>query len=251
MTLGRAWLRSSTAVAILFAMAARAEMPRFMQWHNPVTAKEAFATPYGQLMVDELAKALQEKAAPACLAEKKIAPADLRGRAEDLLVRYGQIRLDRTVALIIADKADVEFARLGGAGVHDEWRALLGDPLIAEYDRLSRAAKLVQIVDGTVENIDRYALLSRIDLRSVSPISTGAPNLNAIREETEETAVESAEGFRQSNDTPAVRRFWQLSLWATQALQAGVDQQEMLRYGPRQFMPGLDEDLRAVCIGRR
>lgn len=71
-------------------------------------------------MVDALTKAIGEKASPTCLAEKQIAPVALRGHAEGLLVRFAQVRIDRVMALVAADKADAEFARLVGAGAHDE-----------------------------------------------------------------------------------------------------------------------------------
>ena len=246
--------RHCLAAAIAFLICAApaiAQMPRFMQVGEPATAREAFATPYGQRMIDELAKALGEKASPGCLAEKKIAPAALRGHAETLLDRFGQLRIDRLMALVVADKADAEFVRLAGAAAHDEWRALLADTHVAEYDRRSRAAKLLQIADMTVENIDRYVLLSRIDLRSLSPISTGDPDLNELREQTEDQSVEAAETYRDANDTPAMQRFMQMSLWAQEALLAGLDQETLLKYGPRDIMPGLDDALREVCLGSR
>lgn len=112
-----------------------------------------------------------------------------------------------------------------------------------------RATKLLQIVDTAVETIDRYVLLSRIDLRSLSPIVTGDAELNALREQVDDEGVEDAETYRDANDTPAMQRFMQMSLWAQEALLAGLDRDAPLKYGPREIMPGLDDALRAVRIG--
>ena len=48
-----------------------------------------------------------------------------------------------------------------------------------------------------------------------------------------------------------MQRFMQMSLWAQEALLAGLDQETLLKYGPRDIMPGLDDALREVCIGSR
>jgi hypothetical protein len=248
------WLKTSRLAYLLGAIllapaAAQAVPPRFAQAvPDPVTVREAFAAPYGQVIVDALEKALRKSADPACLADKKIAPDQLRRQGETLLVRQGQARIDRMLALVDADKADAEFTLRGGPTAHDEWRALQTEPTIAEYNRLSRPAQLISLVDSTAENFGRYVLLRRIKLDEINPLATGDEKILALGEETSDAAIEAAEAVRKANDTPAMQRFLELAEWVAEALQAAVDQTQLLRYGPSQWMAGLDEDLRALCI---
>ena len=236
--------------ALLAATAAQAGQPRFAQAvPDPVTVKEAFAEPYGQLIVDALDKALRKDANSACLTGKQIAPDQLRTHGEAMLVRQGQSRVDRMIALIDADKADAAFSQRGGPTAHDEWRALQTDPAVVEYARLSRPARLIGLVDGTAENFGRYVLLRRIKLGEINPLATGDEKILTLGEETADAAIEAAEAVRKTNDTPAMRRYLELSEWIADALQAAVDQSQLLRYGPSQWMAGLDEDLRGLCIG--
>ena len=239
-------------IAILFFLPRVADaLPRFVEAGTPVTAREAFDSRYGQLIVDALGKALAKSADPACLAARRIAPAQLRGHGQVLLVRQGQARLDRMIALVDSRKADAEFERLAGAGAQAEWRALLANPVIADQLRIERPAKLVDLVNGTTENFSRYVLLRRFALDEINPLATGDQDMLTLSEEIADAAIEGGEAHRAANDTPAMQRFQELSEHVAEALQAAIDQPQMLRYGPTQWMVGLDEDLRTLCIGTR
>jgi hypothetical protein len=226
-------------------------LPRFVEAGAPATVGEAIATRYGQLIVDALEKALAKDADPACLAARSIAPAQLRSHGEALLVRQGQARLDRMMALVDSGKADAEFVQRGGAGAQEEWRALLAEPTVAEYLRIERPVKLVDLVNGTTENFGRYVVLRRIRLGEINPLATGDLEILTLGEEVADAAVEAAEAHRAANDTPAMRRFLEMSEWIAESLQAAIDEPQLLRYGPSQWMQGLDEDLRALCIGTK
>jgi hypothetical protein len=94
-------------IALLLPRVADA-LPRFVEAGTPVTAREAFDSRYGQPIVDALGKALAKNADPACLAAQQIVPAQLRGHGEALLVRQGQARLNRMIALVDSAKADAD-----------------------------------------------------------------------------------------------------------------------------------------------
>jgi hypothetical protein len=123
--------------------------------------------------------------------------------------------------------------------------------VIAEHLRIDRPAKLVDLVNGTTENFSRYVLLRRIALDEINPLATGGQDALTLGEEIADAAIAGAEAHRASDDTPAMQRFLELSDHVAEALQAAIDQPQMLRYGPTQWMAGLDEDLRALCIGTR
>jgi hypothetical protein len=242
-------LAFAAAVLALLPASASAQVPQFMAVAGPMTtAKEAFADSYGQLMIDELDKALRKGADPACLAEKKIAPGTLRARGEDMLVRHGQAMFDRMLALINGRAADAEFARLGGAGALAEWRTLAADPLVVELNRIMRPGKLDALVDQTTEMFDRYVVLNGFRLDNINPVATGSELMEKSRAES---SSEQADAFMAGNDTAAMQRYIVLSEATGEAIQAAVAQDRMLQYGPTQWMAGLDGDLRAACVVNR
>jgi hypothetical protein len=235
------------ALALFCADAARAEAPQFIKAAGPVTAREAFADTYGQLMVDEMHKALLKGAQPACLSERNIARADvLRDRGEDLLVRFGQAVRDRMMELVNAEAADQEFLRVAGPKALSELQALIKDPQVAELLKISRIGDRDRMVDRTTEVFDRYVLLHRIKIDRISPLVTGSAFLMEKNRAT--GADEKSDEFVAKNSTPAVKRYLELVDAAAEALEAGVDRDKLVRLGPTQLMPGLDAALGALCI---
>jgi hypothetical protein len=202
-------------------------------------------------MVDELAAALRRDADATCLAQQRIAVDRLRAHGEEILIRHGQARLDRTMTFFDAAKADAAFVRIGGPAAQAEWRALLADPVVSEYGRLGRAAKLVAVVDGTTENFDRVVLLSGLKLASIGTLTTGRAHLLGQRARAAGESNRAVEAFAARNRTPAMRRYLEMSRWVEQALADAFDSDGAIRYGPREWMPGLEADLRALCVGTR
>ena len=236
------------ALALLRAGATHAEAPQFINAVGPVTAREAFADTYGQLLVDEMHKALFKNAKPACLQERGIARADLlRDRGEDLLVRFGQGVSDRMMDLVNAPAADQEFLRLAGPNALNELRTLMKDPTVAELLRISRVGDRDRMVDRTTELFDRYVLLHRIKIDRISPLVTGSTFL--MEKNRASAADEKSDEFGAKNGTPAVKRYLELVDAASEALEAGVDRDKLIRMGPTQLMLGLDAALGALCIG--
>lgn len=244
----RRWLYLAAVLVGAGSPAARADVPQFMRIAAPVTAQEAFADTYGQLLVDELHKALFKAAKPACLQERNIARADiLRDRGEELLIRFGQNIGDKLMAAVNADAADKEFVRLAGAGALNELRTLIRDPNVAELLRISRVGDRDRLVDRTTEAIDRYVLLHRIKIDRISPLVTGSSFL--MEKNRAVAADEKSEEFVTKNETPAIKRYLELVEAAGQALEAGVDRERLGQLGPAQMLAGLDMALGALCVG--
>jgi hypothetical protein len=236
------------AMAVLWAANGHAEAPQFIKVAGPVTAREAFQDVYGQLIVDEMHKALLKGSQPSCLNERGIARADLlRDRGEDLLVRFGQGINDRMMDAVNADAADQEFVSRAGPNALNELRNLMKDPVVAELLKLSRIGDRDRMVDRTTEMFDRYVLLHRIKIDRISPLVTGSSFL--MEKNRSSAADEKSDEFVAKNSTPAVKRYVQLVEAASAALEAGVDRDKLLRMGPTQLMQGLDTALGALCIG--
>jgi hypothetical protein len=245
------WRRVHLALGVFgficVAAAARAEAPQFIKLAGPVTAREAFADIYGQLMVDEMHKALLKGALPSCLTEREIGRADLlRDRGEALLVQFGQSVNDKMMELVNAEAADKEFLRLAGANALNELRGLLKDPAVAELLRLSRIGDRDRMVDRTTELFDRYVLLHRIKIDRISPLVTGSTFL--MEKNRAIGADEKSDEFVARNGTPAIKRYLELVEAAGEALESGVDRERLARLGPTQLMAGLDAALAASCI---
>ena len=243
----RRWLHLLAVLACAWTPAAHAEAPQFIKVAAPVTGKEAFADTYGQLMVDEMHKALLKGAQPSCLAERDIARADiLRDRGEALLVRFGDAIGERMMAAVDADRADREFVRLAGGTALHELRTLIKDPVVAELLRISRIADRDRFVDRTTETFDRYVLLHRIKIDRISPIVTGSAFL---MEKSRAIAAEGeADAFVAKNGTPAVKRYLELVEAAGAALEAAADRERLAQMGPTQLLAGLDEALSVLCV---
>jgi hypothetical protein len=252
MAFSRPWRRLHLALALTGAIgasaAARAEAPQFMKVAAPVTAREAFADAYGQLIVDEMHKALLKGAQPSCLNEKGIARADLlRDRGEALLVQFGQGMSEKMMEVVDAEAADKEFLRLAGANALNELRTLMKDANVTELLRLSRIGDRDRMVDRTTEIFDRYVLLHRIKIDRISPLVTGSSFL--MEKNRAIGADEKSDEFVAKNGTPAVKRYIELVGAAGEALESGIDRERLARLGPTQLMAGLDAALGASCIG--
>jgi len=244
----RRFCTAAAALAFLWAAPARAEAPQFIKVANPVTAKEAFADVYGQLLVDEMHKALFKAAQPTCLGDRNIARADLlRDRGEELLVRFGQAVSDRMMDLVDAGAADKEFLRLAGPNALNELRGLLKDPNVGELLRISRVGDRDRMVDRTTELFDRYVLLHRLKIERINPLVTGSTFL--MEKNRAVAADEASDAFVTKNGTPAVKRFIELVEAAGEALESGLDRERLSRLGPTQLMLGLDQALAALCVG--
>lgn len=238
--------------AILLAMLAclgparAADRPAVLTVLPPLTIKDAFADPYGRVMVREFGAILMESADPACLAARNLPAASLPAFGEDFLVRYGQGWVDMIFAMTDTAKADAGFLRLAGHDALDELRRLLADPIVARYVALTRPAQLDRLVNKVTEEFDRYALLTRLGLvRQMNPMVTGSTLGDADRTEESE---ESAAAFAEANDTPELRRFTALIDSFGEAMAEATDREQLLRHGPTRSFPGAEAELRAHCI---
>jgi hypothetical protein len=209
--------------------------------------REAFAAPYGQALVAELGEALRAGADPACLQAKKLAAEDLRARGGELLVNWGTRTMKIVLGFIDENKFAEHLAASAGPDAAKELERLRTDAEVARYLAVEKALRLAKVADYVVEQLDRYALLTRIKLRSVSPLSTGNDRL--LDANPAERVEQELEEIEAKSTSPELRRFRDLGDKAAEALQAALKTREALTVGPGTYFRGVEADLAELCIG--
>ena len=143
--------------------------------------KAAFEQPYGRAIVAQFASALRDSADPECLKRKGIAIEQLEHRAHAMLSNRGTYMLERLIGTIDQAKFRLNLrARLGTEGVA-EFDRLRKDPKVRAYLQINEPAELAFIAGYTVENVNRYTILNRIELKKpISPIASDIPSVEQL-----------------------------------------------------------------------
>lgn len=245
------WPLALLLLVLAPAGAQQPRLPQFMQVPPQVDPAAAFASPYGQLLVDALAAALIKDVYHVCAQNAGIEPASLRGRGQALLVSHAKARVNRMLALIDPDKADAAFVRLAGKDAQAEWRRLHTDPQVLGFMARLKEFDMQQLVDETTELFDRYVLEAKFKLDPISATMTGDEAVTARRDAIENKAVAAADAARGSSGDHTLRRYMELADIGSDALNEGADMARLSALGPLQWFAGLDKDLQALCIGYR
>lgn len=247
MRLARGWL---IFAALLCASAQGQQAHPLIEGSPLERATEAFDNPYGGLLVKTFARILRQSASPACVAERSILPHRWEDEARQILVRRGGQMLHRQFAAQDMQRFDALLATLIGSGARAEIVRLRAHPEVRELRALARPARLARLADHISDTVDRYALLNRFALRGrIAPISSGDEALRSAS--PEEKSDKDVEAFLARTQSPEVTRYLQLEEDLGRVSRNAARTEEMLKLGPSQMMAGLDEDLLALCVGRR
>lgn len=224
------------------AAAASFPMPGPNEQPEPLV-REAFASPYGRVLMAEFAKALRADADPACLNSKGIAPDQLAPRGEALMIKWGTRVME--IAKSFIDFQAYEKAFSGAV----ELNRLKQRPEIKRYLDIERPLRLAKVLDFVFEQFERYALIARIKIAPVSPMATG--NAEVHRADPAPAAEEALDKLVTANRSRELKRFVTLSEQAAAALDGAIRKEEAMRAGPPRFYRGIELDLAELCIGRR
>jgi hypothetical protein len=235
------------AIVLIFGSAATTASAQFptpgpIEQPAPLV-REAFASPYGRALIAELGRALRADAAPACLKSKGIAADQLEARGEALLIKWGTRATETAMTLIDFQAYEKAFP------ANAELKGLWEQPEIKRYLKLERPKRLAKVLDFVFEQFDRYNVLNRIKIASVSPLATGKNDL--VSANPTETAEEALDDFVATNKSAQIDRFLALSEQATDAMKAAVNREQAIRTGPGTFYRGIEIDLAELCIGSR
>jgi hypothetical protein len=232
------------------AFPALAQFPMLRLTEQPAPfVREAFASPYGRALVAEFGQALRADADPACLQAKGIAPEQLADRGGALLIAWGTRTMEKVVSSFDFKTYETKFAASAGPDAGAEMLRLREHPEVQRYLAIERPLRLAKVLDFVVEQFDRYALLKRIKIASLSPISTG--NVDLENANPTEQGVEALDDFAKASAAPELRRLLALSEEAADAVEAALKTGEANLAGPNAFYRGVEADLAELCIGTR
>ena len=242
------WVFSAVAAV---SGAARAELPSGYADRTPAQlARDAFDSDYGRLLVAELGGILRESADAECLRSRAMDGAVLEARGRDLLVRNATRFFQVGVDLIDPVKFEAAVAEHAGKNAKGELAALRADPDVKKYLELSEPATFAKLADQVAEQLDRHALLRRIQLkRPLSPLGTG----NVALLQASEDLAEKAERFLDAQTSARFKRWLEINEAMVEALERATDREAFLRMGPIQMIPGAEADFAELCVfaGRR
>ena len=238
----RGLIIAALLVGVSAASSAMAQFPTPGPTEQPEPfVREALASPYGRALIAELGRALRADADPACLNSKGIVADQLESRGEQLMTKWGTRTMETALSVIDFKAYEKNFP------AHTELKALLKQPELKRYLQIERPVRLTKVLDFVFEQFDRYALLNRIKIGSVSPISSGNdPLLRAT-----EAGEEAVEKFIEAGKSARMKRFLALSAQSVAAMQAATNKNLALRMGPSAFYRGIEVDLGDLCIGSR
>jgi len=238
---------AAIAIVLIFGSAATTASAQFptpgpIEQPAPLV-REAFASPYGRVLIAELGRALRADADPACMNSKGVAADQLEAHGEALLIKWGTQATETAMTLI--DFEAYEKAFPGNAELKGLWE----QPEIKRYLKLERPIRLAKVLDFIFEQFDRYNMLNRIKIASVSPLAAGKNDL--LSANPTEAAEEALDDFVATNKSAQIERFLALSEQAAEAMQGAVNREQAIRTGPGTFYRGVELDLAELCIGSR
>ena len=210
----------------------------------------AFSTPYGRLLNAEFAAVLAESADAACLKARGIETSALAERARAIPLRHGAQYIGKYVSAVDKAAYKAKLASRMGAGAEAELIGLRDDKDVRAFVALSELVRNAAIVNAVMETLDRNILVLRIKLsRLFHPLSTGNPKL--LNADPSNRTHDKLEAFMKGNKSAALARYIELTGAAQDALNQSIDAKALLNMRIVDLMPGLDNDMADICVGRR
>jgi hypothetical protein len=236
-----------TALVLMFGGAATTASAQFStpgltEQPEPLI-REAFASPYGRALIAELGRRLRADADPACLSSKGVAADQLEPRGEALLIKWGTRAAETAMSYIDFAAYEKNFP------ANAELKGLTQQPQVKRFLEIERPKRLAKGLDFIFEQFDRYNLIKRIKLASISPIATGNDDL--LRANPTEQAEDALDEFVAANKSADIERFMTLSEQAAEAMQSALKKEQILKVGPGTFYGGVEVELAELCIGSR
>jgi hypothetical protein len=127
-----------------------------------------------------------------------------------------------------------------------ELERLRADPDVKKVIELGQPMAAAGVINQVTENIDRVALLAGIKFkRRLSPLSTG--NQEFLNADPTEKSLDQVDKFMQARKSEALKRYLEVTQAVSEATLAAASDRAFLM-GPLQYMPGLKEELIALCL---
>jgi len=207
--------------------------------------RAALETPYGQAHLKRFATSVCRDGDAACLQAKSLDDAALVARGRALLQHYG-VQMVKVLNENF-DRATYQEA-LSAASEPDaaaEMERLNDDPAVKKFIELYRPARLVKVLDSLTEQFDRYVLIGRFNLASVSAVARGDPT-----DDPTDSAEAAAQKYLEEHPSEQVERFLDLQDAVQAAMPKGY-KTAATKMGPMAYFAGADRDLAELCVGKR
>jgi len=212
--------------------------------------REALASPYGRALLAELGKSLRQGADPACLQSRGLTAEQLAGRGGELIATWGIRGVEKAASFFDVKAQDEKFAASAGFKAKAELATLRKTADVKRYLALERPIRLANVVETLFEQFDRWALLSRLKLNPVSPLASG--NTELLKANPAEAAEAALEAFERSKKSRSLRRYLALAAKFSQARTPSLTpEQAATVIVPKLYFGGVEDDLAALCIGKR
>jgi hypothetical protein len=202
--------------------------------------RDAFASDYGKALTAELEKSLRKAADSACLKDKGLESGELEARGHDLLVKWGTRYVDVATSFFDLKVYAERFP------ASDELERLKQDADVKQYLAMAEPMRQAKLLNAIFAQFDRYVLLKRIKLASVSPAATGNDEL--LSKDPTDATEDALDKFVADRKSSPLDRFLDLSDQSSEALAASIMQGPVLRAGPGTFFGGVETDLEELCI---
>ena len=228
-----------TAALLLAPSLASAQAPLQTPAEREALIRDAYAAPYGKMLIARLGEGLRRDADPTCLSDKGLKPEQLEARGRDLLINWSLRFTERMATFydtkILAEKFPDS----------TELEKLKQNADVKKYLAITAPARQVKILDPIIENFSRYLLVYRVKLRFVSPLETGDTSTDPT-----DAVEKAADKFIASRKSKALDRYLDLVEQAAPALTASIKKDEALAAGaPVKLFKGVEADLAELCIG--
>jgi hypothetical protein len=117
---------------------------------------------------------------------------------------------------------------------------------VKRYLAMEAPIRQAKILDLIFEHFDRYNLISRVKLGTVSPLGTG--NEALLRLNPTDATEKKLDAFADQSRSKALKRFLQLSEQAGAAQAAAIKTISSPPPLPHTFFKGVETDLAELCI---
>jgi hypothetical protein len=154
--------------------------------------------------------------------------------------------METMLTYIDREKYSQSFAAGAGPSAATELERLKKHPEVVRFIAVERPLRLAKVADFVVEQFDRYVLLTRLKIRSVSPLATGNDTL--LRANPSEQIEEEVQELLTKVTSAELSRFLELSEQSADAMASALKKDQVLLVGPGTFYRGVEVDLAELCI---
>jgi hypothetical protein len=153
--------------------------------------------------------------------------------------------LEQSASLIDPKAYEDKLTAVGGRNASAELARLKDDADVKRYREIERPIRLTAVLDSVFEQFDRYALIAKIKIAPVSPLDSGN---NALDKDPTEASERELKEFTAAHQSPALKRFQELSEDAADAVMAAISAEQAEKAQPAAFFRGVESDLAEICV---